>query len=578
MYKYGGCYKIPWYGMSIQNPVEKGDNNMGKKKARKIIWDEKGVSEILADMLILVITITLFSSVLLFLYTQPTPDDSAYAEFDSHVEYSDEGGTINVTHIQGESLKGDYTKIYLAKNTQEEIRILDTQGSDFENPSYGIQGDKNWDCNEKWSYFFGGIESKDDLEISIVDLKSNSLILKSRLYCSGHNSPPIIMERGYNPSPAINGTEVTITARVFDPNGRHDLDRVYFNASELNNGLQDVEMEDQDGDGIFKVTILISRGAGNLNLTIEARDNRSSVDYGRLRVRIVEASKPVFQYVTCEPNSVEAAKEFRLNVVIIDMEGDLNYSSISVTPDTKFYENSGTIDTSFEMLDQITLGGVFETSGSAPNAEGVYNLTVSAGDHSGFVSTKLISLAVIRSDIFVNDSFNDSIWAYIGPESLDFKKFYYTIDNPPTNSSTYHLAVYIEEDHVGDDCFLHINVINHYYEDVYIDGNSRIRLLQIGGAASNKDLGIVQNGTSFGYPVGTTPDGTWYRIPAAENKEYFHGGEPVSLVFGPFDLNSAKETDVFGSILVLTGSFGEESISPGARYGQTLPYQAIVIA
>ena len=154
---------------------------MGKKKARKIIWDEKGVSEILADMLILVITITLFSGVLLFLYTLPAPNESTYAEFDSKVEYDDEGGTINVTHIGGESLKGGYTKVYLSKNIKEEIRILDTQGSDLDNPNYGIQGDKNWDCNEKWSYFFGGIESEDDLVISIVDLKSNSLIMKSKL-------------------------------------------------------------------------------------------------------------------------------------------------------------------------------------------------------------------------------------------------------------------------------------------------------------------------------------------------------------------------------------------------------------
>jgi hypothetical protein len=551
---------------------------MGKKKAKKIIWDEKGVSEILADMLILVITITLFSAVLLFLYTQPTPNDSAYAEFDSKVEYNEDGGTINVTHIQGETLKGDYTKIYLAKNTQEEIRILDTQGSDFENPSYGISGDKNWDCNEKWSYFFGGIESKDDLVISIVDLKSNSVIMKSTLYFSGYNLPPIIMERGYNPTPAINGTEVTIWAKVFDPNGHHDLERIYFNASELNSELKSVEMEDPDGDGVFEATILITRGAGNFDLTIEAQDNKSHVDYGRLQISIVEASKPIFQYIMCEPNSVETEQEFIIRAVIVDMEGDLNYSSITVTLESEFYENSGTIDSSFEMVDEISLGGVFETSGIAPEVEGTYNLTVSASDHSGFVSTKLISLAVIKSDIYGNGSFNDSIWAYIGPESLDFKKFYYTIDNPPTGSSTYHLAVYIEEEHIGDDCFLHINVINHYYEDVYIDGNSRIRLLQIGGAASNKDLGIVQNGTNFGDSVGTTPDGTWYRIPTAGDGDYFHGGEPVSLVFGPFDLSSAKENDVFGSILVLTGSFGEESISPQDRYGQTLPFQAIVIA
>jgi hypothetical protein len=190
-----------------------------------------------------------------------------------------------------------------------------------------------------------------------------------------------------------------------------------------------------------------------------------------------------------------------------------------------------------------------------------------------------MEIAVIEDDVGIgNGSYNDSIWAYLGPESLDFKKFYYTTDNPPDENTTYHLAVYIEEEHIGDDCYFHINIINHYYEDVYIDGNSKIRLLQIGGAASNKDVGIVKNGTEFGESVGTTPDGTWYMIPKSEVGDYFHGGDTVSLVFGPFNLQSAKEGDVFGSILVLCGSYGSESVEPEDRYGQTLPYQAIVIA
>ena len=113
---------------------------------------------------------------------------------------------------------------------------------------------------------------------------------------------------------------------------------------------------------------------------------------------------------------------------------------------------------------------------------------------------------------------------------------------------------------------------------MYIDGNSKIRLLQIGGASSNKDIDIVKNGTDFGDPVGTTPDGTWYEIPKAEDDDYFHGGESISLVFGPFDLHSAKQGDVFGSILVLTGSYGSESTDSEDRYGQTLPFQGILIS
>ncbi len=545
---------------------------------RRIWKDEKGVSEILGDVLILGLTITLFAGLFLIIYTLPTPEEDVYAEFDSSLGLDEDGGRINVTHTGGETLNGAYTKLYLFKNKDEEIKILNTQGEDGDNPFYGIEGDQNWDPGEIWSYYYKGITSNDELQISILDIKSNTLVMKSMLLSIGFNAPPIIMERSYHPVPAINGSEIKIFAKVVDPNGNDDLDEVYFNASVLNPSLGNVIMQDLDGDEIFEAEILISNGEGEFELSIFATDMKGNSDHRRLRLIVVEKSNPIFEFVAIEPNSVEVEKEFKIRCLVIDLNDDLNLSDITVNPEQKFYDNFGSIETSFELVDELPNGGIFETDGIATKNDGVYNLTLKASDYEGLITTKLINLAVIQSDVYSNLSFNDTIWAYIGPESLDFKRFYYTIDDPPNNSTTYYLAVYIQEEHIGEDCYLHINVINHYFEDVYIDGNSKIRLLQIGGAASNKDIGIVQNGTDFGESVGTTPDGSWYRIPAPEDGDYFHGGDPVSLVFGPFDMQSAKEGDVFGSILVLTGSYGSESVESENRYGQTLPFQAIVIA
>jgi hypothetical protein len=334
--------------------------------------------------------------------------------------------------------------------------------------------------------------------------------------------------------------------------------------------------EDSDGDGVFEVDVTITSGPGDYELAIFAVDVQGDFDYGRMEMEVNQRANPIIEFVVIEPNSLEVGKEFEIRAVIVDVNDDLNYSSVEVIPEQKFYSKQGSVESNLELSSEIPTGGIFETTGVSPNSKGVYDLVVSASDYKGFTTSKTISLSVIKSE-GSNGSYNDSIWAYIGPESLDFKSFYYTVDDPPINSTTYHLAVYIEEEHIGDSCYLHINIINHYYEDVYIDGNSKIRLLQIGGAASNKDLSIVQNNTNFGDPVGTTPDGTWYMIPAPEDGDYFHGGDPVSLVFGPFDLNSAKSGDVFGTILVLTGSYGSESLESENRYGQTLPFQAVLI-
>lgn len=551
---------------------------MKKKFVRKRKLNDRGVSEIFGDILILAITTTLFTGVFLMVWTLPAPDDGTQADFRHALDMNGGGAEINVTHSGGETLRGDDTEIYLFKNEDEDIRILNTQGSDEDNPAYGISGDSHWDPGEAWTYHYGGLTSNDDLQISIIDTGSNTLVMKSHILHSGLNAPPVIMERWYAPSPAVNSSVNTISAYVADYNGMSDIDWVRFDGSPLNHELGYVMMYDTDSDGIFQADVEISSDPGVHEIEIEAQDVSGIRDTARLQLVVSEAEKPIIEMVVIEPNSLKVSSAFVIRAVIVDMNGDLNFSEVSVIPEDEFTENGGVIDTDFTLEDGIPKGGIFIAQGTAPQNAGVYDITVQAKDDVGFISTKLVHLSVITDSSSGNGSFNDTIWNYLGPESLDFKNFYYTIDNPPVNSSTYHLAVYVDEDHIGNDCYFHVNIINHYYEDVYIDGYSKIRLLQIGGAASNKDIDIVQNGTYFGDPVGTTPDGTWYKIPAPEDSDYFHGGEPVSLVFGPFDMQSAKAGDVFGSILVLTGSYGSESTNPEKRYGQTLPFQAILIA
>lgn len=544
---------------------------------RKKCMNESGVSEVFGDLLILTITVSLFVGVFAMVWNFPAPDSGAHADFVTAVDLKPFMATINVTHAGGESLRADDTAIYLYKN-DEDVKILKIQGKDLENPTYGIPGDGNWDPGETWTYNYSVITSNDNLRISILDTRNNKLIMKGNLLFAGVNSPPVIMDRWYAPAPSVNGSTVTIAASVMDYNGRYDVETVEFNGSVLNSAMGTVDMEDPDGDGIYKTRVTVTEGPGEYEIVIVARDVPGASDRGRLCMRIVPAEKPVIETVVVNPNSLETSKDFSLRCVVTDGNGDLNFSEVTVTPGSGFYENGGSIVTEFITEDTIPTGGVFKVQGLAPWAPGEYGLTVEAKDEEGLASTKEVTLSVIMDESGGNGSYNDTIWNFIGPESLDFRSFYYTTDNPPVDSTEYHLAVYIDEEHIGSDCYFHINIINHYYEDVYIDGNSRMRLLQIGGAASNKDIEVVRNGSYFGDPVGTVPDGTWYRIPAPDDGDYFHGGEPQSLVFGPFDLQSAKAGDVFGTILVLTGSFCGESTETSARYGQTLPFQAVLIS
>ena len=104
-----------------------------KKVRKKLIWDEHGVSEIIADILILSMTVVLFAVIFAFVFALPAPDESTYAELDSNLTLINDGGLIEVTHEGGEDLPAGYTSVYLFKNLNqgdEDIRQLKTKGVD----------------------------------------------------------------------------------------------------------------------------------------------------------------------------------------------------------------------------------------------------------------------------------------------------------------------------------------------------------------------------------------------------------------------------------------------------------------
>ncbi|MCU0862083.1 MAG: type IV pilin, partial [Methanomassiliicoccales archaeon] len=87
---------------------------------RKLRKSRKGVSDIIGNILILGITVTLFSSIMMFVVSMPAPNEGAYADFTPSVRYI-EGSPydiiqINMTHKGGQELQDTTTNIYLDVN------------------------------------------------------------------------------------------------------------------------------------------------------------------------------------------------------------------------------------------------------------------------------------------------------------------------------------------------------------------------------------------------------------------------------------------------------------------------------
>jgi len=270
---------------------------MKEKVRKKIVWDENGISEILADILILAMTVVLFAIIFAFVYSLPAPDESTYADFETHIDlYDPSGARINVSHVSGEDLYHAYTDVYLFKNvgfSGQEVRRLATQDSDSDNPGgYGIVGDKTWSTGETWTYYYSGITASDDLEIKVIDTKFQSLVMATKLLGAGVNDAPIVMERYYTPDPAYNASLVTIYAEVLDPDGYDDISApgsVFANVSALNKTYSYVDfsvVSSSENSGLFKGEFVIDRGEGTFTITIYAKDSSGRIDRGRIVINV----------------------------------------------------------------------------------------------------------------------------------------------------------------------------------------------------------------------------------------------------------------------------------------------------
>ncbi|MCQ5375808.1 MAG: type IV pilin N-terminal domain-containing protein, partial [Methanomassiliicoccales archaeon] len=80
-------------------------SNLLKKKLRKA---KEAVSEIIANILVLAITVTLFSSIMWYVGTMPAPTEQVYGDFDATLSFLDGGAPLlKITHKSGVTLK-DY--------------------------------------------------------------------------------------------------------------------------------------------------------------------------------------------------------------------------------------------------------------------------------------------------------------------------------------------------------------------------------------------------------------------------------------------------------------------------------------
>ncbi|MCK5037647.1 MAG: type IV pilin N-terminal domain-containing protein, partial [Thermoplasmata archaeon] len=92
---------------------------MSKRRiSKKLVWDDRGVSEVIGTILMLTITVVLFSSITVWVTNLPEPQGRVYVQIESSIIPNDDndwtqGAEVRLHHVGGADLNNFWTVIFL---------------------------------------------------------------------------------------------------------------------------------------------------------------------------------------------------------------------------------------------------------------------------------------------------------------------------------------------------------------------------------------------------------------------------------------------------------------------------------
>ena len=329
-----------------------------------MLWKRSGdgaVSEVVGNLLILLITVALFSVVLGFVYSIPGPEASLQAEIVPMLERTSAvDGTLHLQHTGGEALKEGETYILVSiDDTPTQFKISD-----------GLAGGKKvMEPGDTWSMdFLGTITTSAKIDVKIVDSMSNSLLFYTvvqRGVSAGGNHDPII---AYAWVDTTSGVDII-------PNNDYTTWRVYAVCKDIDGDLPptgsviasitntdngdgtftitnfaagSTPMTDNRGDGVFMSGLLkVSTSVlpGDYSFTITATDDGGrtatatvsiTVSTSQISIRVVGTDETPEILKAGQTNRVFLKLEFLANGESININ-QIRVTKLGTIPDNRVY-------------------------------------------------------------------------------------------------------------------------------------------------------------------------------------------------------------------------------------------------
>ncbi len=190
-----------------------------------------GVSEVVGTILVLLITVIIFSAIIVWVFTIPTPTSSERVDIDGRLSGLYAGSTwtgaqVNLTHRGGDSLFKGSTRVFLTIDNT--THILNTKGTHFDGvsvKSYGIGGpDEIWNIGETWAYLNETILEDAQVSVMVVDLDKGLVLWDKNLLGVAGPKGPVFLDKWVDSDPSTpsrdrvnQGDAFTLYARVIDP-------------------------------------------------------------------------------------------------------------------------------------------------------------------------------------------------------------------------------------------------------------------------------------------------------------------------------------------------------------------------
>ncbi len=454
---------------------------------------DAGVSEIIGDILILGITVVLFTSIFFYVDAMPTPTAQTYADFQASVVNGSLNGAptsiLSITHLGGQNLKAGTTTIVVQVNQTTYVFAMN-QGYSAINqngPSpQWING--SWQTNQAWIEGVSGVTSSSIISVSIINTASNYVVWSVVLFARSSMLGPIIQSGWVSPNPISPGKNITVYANVIG-----DRSGLYVNASLnfVNPSLGTVSMVFNQSSGYYQTPILPTSKQLNIGQDYPILINMTSAgrQAGNFTISLAVARLgPLIVTASINPNPNTPGSNFSVTAYVTDTNTTAFNPPLAGQVTIQAYSNTSL--TNITGPSNMTIGlypGIMTFKGHVlSNATGFETFKLKATDSFGYTSTYYVVLVVIST--LNSGSSNTSYPApYLGPTSMSFSGFTWNQPEQQGQSSSqisYNNAYSINAQYVSgkNPSGLYFNLIlqNHNTtNDLYLDDLSDMYMFML---------------------------------------------------------------------------------------------------